>query len=476
VPRVSEHYSLGLTQPSLPFVDVELTEDLAVFVDPRALVLDMTDRGRVAVSLVQDFFQRVLSLIGGGDHAGARALLGELREPNETRLGLSEGRPRGRALGQASAATVWDALRRSEAVKTGLLEDLEDTILMVEGISYDIVSDITTNLIRQPLIEFTQDVAAEFQIPTFQVDSGPLWDPKTSTWTSRLVNLPAPDGKLLLVPKEYVRRKMDYDVDEYYRHFLLSYMQDVELSNPNSSLVEVLKDGRRRVTKKRLQEEYGTGKAAIVKLTRQHPEIIENYRRAKGLRVKPPLAHEELAERTGTELPDWDKLLDDVTSIPAGAKNATRYHLATQALLTALFYPALTSPRHEWRIHDGRKRIDIVFTNYAQHGFFWWAAQHYIAPLIIVECKNYADDVANAELDQLAGRFGPNRSQVGLLLTRSFDDKDKFIQRCRDTATDNRGFVVPLDDSDLAKLVKERRTAARPSFQLLHDRFDKLIT
>jgi hypothetical protein len=85
------------------------------------------------MALVQDFFQTVLNAIKGGDHNKARMLLGQLREPNETRLGLSRGRARGRALGDQSARDVWEALRKSEAVQSGLLEDLEDTILMVEG-------------------------------------------------------------------------------------------------------------------------------------------------------------------------------------------------------------------------------------------------------------------------------------------------------------------------------------------------------
>lgn len=36
---------------------------------------------------------------------------------------------------------------------------------MVEGISSDIISDITTNIIREPLIQYTQDMAVYYEIP-----------------------------------------------------------------------------------------------------------------------------------------------------------------------------------------------------------------------------------------------------------------------------------------------------------------------
>jgi len=64
---------------------------------------------------------------------------------------------------------------------------------------------------------------------------------------------------------------------------------------------------------------------------------------------------------------------------------------------------------------------------------------------IPAECKNYSSDPANPALDQLAGRFSTKRGKFGLLICRKFDNKNLFIQRCKDTAQDGRGFIVPLD-------------------------------
>ena len=85
--HVSEHYKLGLHQGELDFVDVSIETDTPLFIDPRALLLVRTDWGQECVALVQDFFRSVLAAIKAGNASRAAALLGQLHEPNETRLG-----------------------------------------------------------------------------------------------------------------------------------------------------------------------------------------------------------------------------------------------------------------------------------------------------------------------------------------------------------------------------------------------------
>jgi hypothetical protein len=159
--RVSEHFALGLAQPQLDFVDVDVATDTEVYVDPHALRQLRTEWGRDCVAFLQHYFRCVLAAIRAGDTARADELLGQLREPNQTRLGQSQGQPAGHALGPTLAADVRDQLARSEALRTGLIEDLEDTILMIPLIGRDLISDITTNVIREPLIRDIESLAAE---------------------------------------------------------------------------------------------------------------------------------------------------------------------------------------------------------------------------------------------------------------------------------------------------------------------------
>lgn len=112
----------------------------------------------------------------------------------------------------------------------------------------------------------------------------------------------------------------------------------------------------------------------------------------------------------------------------------------------------------------------------ALNGFFSWIATHYSAPHVFVECKNYSREIANPELDQLSGRFSPSRGKIGIILCRSFDNKNKFLERCRDTAKDDRGYIIPLDDSDLTALLGHRKSdLAYSDWPLFQERFLFLI-
>jgi hypothetical protein len=475
--RISKKFKLGISQPSLDFVDVDTRNDTKVFLSPTAISILPSEWGDACVSLIQNFFKHVLDLIKKGRHQDAEGLLLVLREPNETHLGLSKGESHGRALGKGSAKDVWRALSTSQAAKSGLLVDLEDAALMIDGINVDIISDMTTNIIRGQLIQYTQLMCAQHNIPmTEDAASGPIWDPQGKRWTSRFERLPVTEGgKLLLVPKAVVRQRPDYDAGEYYRHFLLVHMQTAELE-AGSSLVELLRNGRRRVTKRALIEKYGGDKTAIVRESLKHPIALRDYKNSKEANKRPPLTHEKIAELENAAPPNWDALLGEVISLKPGLADADKYEKAIEALFTALLYPMLTNPISQHRLHDGRKRVDITYTNMATAGFFQWLSAHYPSAQIFVECKNYTRDLKNPELDQLSGRFSPSRGRVGILVCRKFENKQLFEASCRDTRIDDRGFIIALDDEDLAELIDQRKESALfADLPLLRTKFQKLI-
>jgi hypothetical protein len=492
--HVSEHFNLNLTQPSLEFVDVDVARDTKAFIDPKVLKDVDSAWANECVALLQDFFSTVIRKIIEDDKSIAIELLSKLNEPNETRLGLSRERANGSAVGSELSSQIGEALASSEAARTGLLEDLEDTALFIPGISYDRVSDMTTNIIRSQLVAYTEMMMLKY--PNIHAVSdvyvGPIWDRHTHDWRVQYFSVPIADGRpILLVPKWLVRRKKTtFNPGDYLNYHILPELQEREFA-ANSSLVEILKDGRRRVTKISVKRKEGlvrqqdesddtpvrAAKDLNLEVTLSKPELLDEYRQ-ENPHAFPPLTHDEIAEVTHTQPPNWDELLRKVLNIPAGLADATRYHLAVEELLTALFYPALDFMKHEYKINQGRKRVDITYTNIARDGFFDWINRVVNAPAheVYIECKNYAKDVGNPELDQMIGRFSNHRSRVGLMLYRSTTNQVQIDASCRDTALAGSGFILAISDNDLGRLVEDRKhNPDNVEFPFLREKYSRLV-
>ena len=476
--RISSIYKLGKTQGSLDFVDVDVTKDIALFISPTAISKLDTDFGRACASLVQSFFANVLHAIRKGEKKRALSLLGELKEPNEIHLGLSTNNSRGRSLNTTGANDIWSNFSNSEAAKTGLVTDLEDSALLIKGISVDIISDMTANIIRSELIKYTQEQCKQLGIPLVDgVASGPMWNQVKKSWEEKYVSLPVYNGeKIIFVPKSIVRRDLCYNLGTYYNVYLLTRLQQEEFKSV-TGLVRLAQDGTRLPAyKKDIKEKYGTGKDVVIEQTANFPDVIQQYKEDQKKKPFPTLDHDQVSSASDEAEVNFDALLEDLLKCKAGRDDAKDYEMAVEALLTALFYPSLANPRYQDRLHEGRKIVDIVYDNISNAGFFSWLSKHHNSSMVYVECKNYDGKVSNPELDQLAGRFSPQRGKLGILVARKFDDKAKFMQKCKDTSKDDRGYIVPLDDDDLKALVAYRKSNPEYwNWDLLWGRFRDLV-
>lgn len=462
---LSTALGLNQSQPMLDFVDIDLDLDFPLYIDPAGFLNPRDEFAEKCRDDIQDFFSAVLKQIAKGKHAKGTELLEGLKEPNETHLGVSSGEPRGRGLGPKQAEQVMQSLRNSPAGKSGLLNDLTDVALFIDGIGADKISDMTTNIIRRHLIEYTQQ---QFELHNQkivgEVPTGLLWDTGNGKWIKdEYDKIPVINGKrVLLVPKRYVRWRggLQQAASKYYNNFVTNYIKDEQLRT-NGSLVEVVKGkyGDEKVVYKwRVKEAYPLTKPFIAKFSVDHPKEYEKFRRQHDRYA--PVGIRTLVEKN-VKLFEQDKfdkgLILALRKIPTGRKHATDYHHFITGVLTYIFYADLISPSLEHDIDDGRKRIDISFLNTADKGFFKDRKfdPDLRAKEISVECKNYASDIANPEIDQLAGRFDAARGLFGLMLCRKIDDIKLAEARCRDVYRKQRGLIIILDDSDIENILSQ---------------------
>lgn len=281
----TEYFGVNREQKDLEFVNIYVNADKKFFLDP-AKLLDFDDAMSIQMNnVIIKYFEKLLQFIRKQDEFNSLKLLSELKEPKEIHLGYATNGYTGNAVGGIKGEKIYRKLSESNAVKTGLLKDLEESALLVEGINRDIISDMTVMITKKYLIEFTQAQCKKYQVPMSQAKVGKIWDEKQEYWVEIEAELPIYDNKpMILVPKKIVTDKLMLDSQDFYRNELLSFVQD-ELMRADRSLIIVLKNGKRRcaVTKKQLKsdKQYRYSKELIYRIVQKHPELLQRYRHRK---------------------------------------------------------------------------------------------------------------------------------------------------------------------------------------------------
>lgn len=463
--RISEALGINKSQLELDFYDYEIGRDTYLFLDPYYISRKEDEFLERCDEYIKTFFNRFLDLLSRDENA-AYSLFSHLGEVNEICLGMSKSHPAGRGIGFLNTRTIFNAIKGSEAFRTGVASGLEDVRLFVEGVDKDKISDMVANIIKYPLIEYTQQQCALFGIELSFVEGGYYWDKDEALWKRGHQKMIVVDGKTyLLYPKNLVSASKHYSANEYFGMYILEYLQRKNIEE-DSPLVRKTYDRNgnvisARVYKKDIVEDFARrhiiiNKNWLSRFSRENPEVFKNFRDSVVTKISRD-------DKCGIDVEEFNEIIDtlvnELRSIPCGPENASRYHSLMLGILELLFYPYWNCPKREDEINEGRKRIDITFNNVAETGFWFRLSNSYHIPCskIIIECKNYTKDIANPELDQIAGRFSPNRGRFGIICCRGLDNPAKFIESERDTRIDDRGHIIHLTDDEIIELLRKKK-------------------
>lgn len=448
--NISRKFNMRKSQYELDFVDIDPNVDMRLFLDPYFISKCDFPFAIEAHSTIRSFFEFLLALLRGNRINEAHEVFSYLGESNDVCFGMSRARPQGHGMGPKDTEEIFGQLLYSRAIQSGLMEDIEDFRIFVPNVDKDKVSDMTTNIIKKHLIEYTKQQCSLLEIPlSTNVPAGMYWNSQNRSWENEFTSRLIVDNKpILLVPKRIVSFSDKYTPSEYKQHFVLNFLQNENL-RLQTSLIGYRRDGTEYVTKKSIKEAEGIiDKEYLARFTEQHPEVFRDFKR---------LTSVKLTFIEGKVLDNIDvnsvceHLINQLRSISPGSEQASDYHNLMVGILELLFYPNLSSPKKEVQIHERRKRIDITYNNSAETGFFFRIPNttSLTCQFVFVECKNYIGEIANPELDQLSGRFSNRRGKIGILACRQLEDEGLFIRRCADTYKDDRGLIIPITDDDI---------------------------
>jgi len=150
------------------------------------------------------------------------------------------------------------------------------------------------------------------------------------------------------------------------------------------------------------------------------------------------------------------RFISDLENIMPGRDDCYKYQEKCKDIFEYLFSPPLGKPHYENRDETNTNRRDIIFPNYAENGFWKFLRNKYHADYIVIDSKNYKDDIKKEEVLQISNylkSFGTGL--FGVILNRNQPSKGAFVTR-REHWIAYQKLIIFLNDSDLKQMLKTK--------------------
>lgn len=490
---ISEYFDLKRTQYDLDFFDCFINEDTPLFIDPWAIRCGKDEFSENCYQKIHSVFSVLIEHIKNQDEIKALDLLDNLHEPSETGLGYTDRGKKGSAVGGKKSKDIYNILLKSKAVKTGLLKDLEDTALHIDGIGPDNISDIITNIIRYDLIKYTKEQCDFYDIETHETTTKTYWNEQKKDFDQGDEESLIVDGKkILLVPKKFLRKGLSINYSDFYNKGILEFEQ-ARHWDARTSLCRTLKDkkGITRIVappyKKTLKNKYPLSRGLVFKYINENPELLINYKNQKIEQHIKTISNDKIIQEQNknyTLKDSIDQKIKKFSSIKPGKDQADEYHNHISDCLNLIFNDStfdnyLNGFKKEYPQNERRKKVDIKFFNAGFKGFFSRLANYgnLFCAKIFFECKNFSHDLSNPEYDQMLGRFNKRESTIGYIVCRKIENKEASLKSCKDFLKNLGFYIFVLTDEDIISMLKALLGKDRDIIisDILQKKMDELI-
>lgn len=452
--RLHQVMRLSISQAEVDFVIPDLVADLPLCIDPFLMFKSRDASLREYHNKLVSLFNEGIRLFRDGKTADLARLI-DFPEVNEIGFGYSEGRIRGSGLGEQINSLLTNLLIECEPLQDRGLKHIEELQLISIGVGADRVSDITANILKQYLIEYTQRQAEVWGIPlSSTMPIRHAFDFASWDWVDGYYDLPRnplSGGPLLLVPRRMVRLLPWINYPDYvsndYRLFL----------GPRSSSP--------RYPGMTKEKKAVVAKEEVVRVTRERLHLLDQYvtrKEREASEATPALGSDRGSEKLETQ--KGDALCSRLIELAPGGAAAKDYQRLVYEILNYAFEPDLTDGQMEVGTYLGTERRDIIYTNEAEASFWAYVRTQYGSPLVMFEVKN----VAELEIDhvnQVAAYLGARLGMLGFIVTRAKPTENiirKTYTVFSDTPSMPRKTIIILSDEDLTTLVRQRQVGQNP--------------
>ena len=447
----------NVSQFEVDFVVPRAGVDLPVGIDPFLLFKSRDPDLAALHALILNAFNAGLDAVRRDKLEEARYLLDF---PEVAEIGLGNATKKGKkgsGVGTFLTELIVETLRDSPALMERGIHHIEEMQLVAVGIGPDRISDITANLIKSYLIQYTQKQAGIWSLPLVSgVPLSHVYDPNSMMWSDGYHDLPlnpVDSSPILLVPRRLVRALPWINYDDFFRLEFAAYLRAKRV---RGSLARPLKATPR---------EAEARKKEVIAATRADVEKVDRYVMSKEATSSEAQPSQGYLSADG-DCAEADALKSRLSAIPTGRTHAADYQFTVLAILNYLFNPELIDGETEVKTVDGTERRDIIFTNDSDINFWEYLRQEHSSIFVMFEIKNMGEIEAPA-LNQTATYLGDRLGRLAFIVTRNAPGKAQ-VRKAYSIYHDPvpRKVILFLSDADLKYMLDMKCKGNSPTAYL----------
>ena len=450
-PKPSTPLLKGVSQFEVDFVIPRVGIDLPMGIDPFLLFKSRDAQLSQLHSSILEAFNLGINFVRDRKSDVIQKLF-DFPEVSEIGFGYTKKSKRGAGVGEFLSQLIIETLSDSPALLERGVKHIEEMQLVSVGIGPDRISDITANLIKRFLIEYTQKQCELWGIElSAGVPIEHVFDPENSVWYDGYFDLPVSPfdaSPILLVPRRIVRTLPWINYDDYFRTEFSTYLRAKRVRG---------KLGRKR----RPDSHAELRKEKVVAITRAEVERVDRYvskKESTAIQAQPTQAY---LDSRGT-CPESDSLRERLRHLDPGEETAADYQRLVLEILNFLFNPELIDGELEVRTIDGTERRDILFTNDSDQSFWSYLRTEHSSILLMFETKN-TKKVDNTYLNQTAVYLGDRLGRLGFIVSRNPTapaQEKKALSIYNDS--NPRKIILMISDSDIETMLDMKCQGSDP--------------
>ena len=254
---------------------LDFEHDNLLFIDPYRINEKDGELAKRAKTKIIKFFDVFFKCIEESDRMKVAYIGMHLHEINATKLGYTKAEtiPNGKGFSQKNLLQIYDSAKEVEE----LIEDMPDVFILAENVGPDKVSDITTNIIYEELLQFSLYIIKKYKLDIkLKRKYKYIFDVFHEKWIKKEFDIPVIDNEeILFLPKNIVESYEIFSYETVYRKLVYPFYKT---NTAIHHLIKFLKNNEERPDCKKIKEKYPLRRETVREFKKAFPQEYKNYK------------------------------------------------------------------------------------------------------------------------------------------------------------------------------------------------------